>query len=179
MKIVGYIAASIDGYIADQNKELDWLTPFENIDYGKHSYPQFIETIDTVVMGRATYQWIRNKVTEWPYADKKSLIVTSNPLTDLPKNVSSWTGGIDALLTQITEHKGKNIWICGGGKLQSAIIERNAMDHLQIFVMPIVLGAGVRLWPGAEKQTHLLLNSVEHLEKGVIHMAYDRNNPST
>ncbi len=56
-RIVGYIAASLDGFIADPQENLDWLTNAP-ADLGEHHYDKFIKTIRTVVMGRTTYDWL-------------------------------------------------------------------------------------------------------------------------
>ena len=55
-KIVCYIAASLDGYIATEDDSLDWLFKVEG--EGDAGYAEFMETIDTVVMGRRTYDWV-------------------------------------------------------------------------------------------------------------------------
>jgi dihydrofolate reductase len=54
-RIVGYIATSLDGYIADRQENLDWLTQRADLDLGEHHYESFIRSIRTVVMGRSTY----------------------------------------------------------------------------------------------------------------------------
>ncbi len=56
-KIVGYIAASLDGLIADENDNLDWLFKYDGMDLGEHDYRTFLKGIRTVVMGRGTYDF--------------------------------------------------------------------------------------------------------------------------
>jgi len=74
-KTILYIACSLDGFIAGPNDNLDFLNAVhtEGEDYG---YGEFIKTIDTVIMGRRTYDWVMDKVTEFPHADKKTYIIT-------------------------------------------------------------------------------------------------------
>lgn len=57
-KIKLFIASSIDGYIADENNNIEWLTKFPNPDKLDYGYHNFIKTIDKVVMGRKTYEEI-------------------------------------------------------------------------------------------------------------------------
>lgn len=57
-RIVGYIAASLDGFIAAENGNLDWLFKYDGGDMGEHDYRTFIKGIRTVVMGRGTYDFI-------------------------------------------------------------------------------------------------------------------------
>ena len=53
-RILGYIASSLDGYIATQDDRLDWLFAYDGLDLGKHDYRIFLQRIGTVVMGRST-----------------------------------------------------------------------------------------------------------------------------
>ena len=57
-KILGYIAASLDGFIATEGDSLDWLFAYGDLDLGEHDYRQFIKRITTVVMGRGTYDFL-------------------------------------------------------------------------------------------------------------------------
>lgn len=171
-KIVGYIGCSLDGFIADKNDRLDWLNAYEKADYGAYDYTHFIKSIGTIVMGRGTYDWLMNEVNAWPYPDHETFVVTSRPIDNLPEKVKLWSEGLDALIAHLRSLEGKNTWICGGGKLQSAIIEKQAMDYLEIYVVPTLIGDGIRLWPGATTQITLELDDVRHLDKGIVRMAY-------
>lgn len=57
-KIKLYIAPSIDGFIATKMNSLDWLDTMENSNNIDHDYGEFLSCIDTVVMGRSTYEEI-------------------------------------------------------------------------------------------------------------------------
>jgi dihydrofolate reductase len=74
-KVIVYLAASLDGYIAGPNGDMSFLDSVqqEREDYG---YFQFTESVDTVVMGRKTYDWVMGQVPEFPHADKKTYIIT-------------------------------------------------------------------------------------------------------
>ena len=60
-KVILYIACSLDGYIAQPNDDLSFLSIVEKEgeDYG---YADFIKKVDTVVLGRKTYDWIMKHV---------------------------------------------------------------------------------------------------------------------
>lgn len=173
-QIVGYIGSSIDGFIADKDEKLDWLDAYDDVDYGEFDYTHFIKSIGTIVMGRGTYDWLQKAVSTWPYPDHESIIVTSKSIIDLPKNVTVWSKGIETLIPHLRGIEGKNAWICGGGQLQSAFIAKNALDYLEIYVVPTIVGDGIRLWPGMKQQCLMDLDDVRHLSKGVVRMAYRR-----
>ena len=75
-----YIAQSLDGYIARPDGGIDWLRPFDDVDYG---YSAFMREIGTVVIGRASYDMARS-FGDWPYQTMRSLVITSKPLDDAP-----------------------------------------------------------------------------------------------
>ena len=81
-KLILYIAMSLDGYIATKDDNLDFLSVVEQEgeDYG---YAEFIKTIDTVIMGRKTYDKIMSFGMGFPHADKESYILTR---TERPNN---------------------------------------------------------------------------------------------
>src|SRR5690349_18953980 len=79
-KVMLFIAVSLDGYIATEEDKLDWL--FEVEGEGDNGISDFYKTIDTVIMGRKTFNWINNPahIEEYPYADKKNYVLTRSPL---------------------------------------------------------------------------------------------------
>ncbi|HEY3425266.1 MAG TPA: dihydrofolate reductase family protein [Negativicutes bacterium] len=73
--IILYIATSLDGYIARNNGAVDWLSGSSgnpNVDYG---FDKFYNAIDTIVMGRTTYEQVINELSPgiWVYEGKKSM----------------------------------------------------------------------------------------------------------
>ena len=82
-KVVLFIATSLDGYIATENDSLDWLYKVEG--EGDNGYSEFYETVDTILMGRRTYDWILKHVTgDFPYKNKECFVF-SRPLTKTAK----------------------------------------------------------------------------------------------
>ena len=99
-RIVGYIAASLDGCIADHKESLDWLTERTDLDLGEHHYDRFIERIHTVVMGRSTYDWLVRQPMDWPYATQRCIVVTSRPIPDPARKIEV-RSDIDALVAEL------------------------------------------------------------------------------
>lgn len=79
-KLVYYVAATMDGYIATQQHKLDWLESFTLGDDAT-PYDDFYQTIGAVVMGAATYCWIiSNSPDDWPYQNVPAFVMTSRDL---------------------------------------------------------------------------------------------------
>lgn len=153
-KVIVYIAQSLDGFIATKDDSVAFLDAVETDVEG--SYPTFYETIDTVVMGRRTYDWICDNTDVYPYLGVKSIVVTSKPVVS---NEVSCSDDIVSLLQTIKVQEGKDIWIVGGAKLVQTLLAANCIDELQVTIAPVLIGDGIPLFNN--NTNHLDLVSVE------------------
>ncbi len=170
--IILYIAVSVDGFIAPGDGSVAWLEPFQDVghDYG---YGEFMAGIATVVMGRRTYEQVLT-FGEWPYAGKKSVVLTSRPLgPGAPEEVRAHGGDIGPLVEQLRGQQG-DVWIDGGGEVVRPFVRAGALDRLELFVMPVLLGNGVRLFPDVDGATGLRLVDSHAYENGVVGLVYGR-----
>lgn len=175
-RILGYMAASLDGYIATTDDRLDWLFAHEGLDLGEHDYRVFLQRIRTVVMGRGTYDFLENDDAPWAYGDQRVLVVTSHPIV-MPKGALAVRTDVDALVEELRALSDGDVWILGGGQLQMAFIERGALDEIEIYVMPDLIGGGRPLFPATGVHAHPRLLSAEALDRGCVrlHYAFDRD----
>ena len=167
--IRGFIAASVDGYIADKDGKIDWLKPFERVDYG---YDDFIATIGTVVLGRTTYDQIASFGIGWPYAGKRGFIVTSKAISDPPERVEAWQDGVENLVPVLRAIDDGDIWIVGGAQLHSTFLAAGELDRLELFLIPVLLGDGVPLFSSGETNCRLSLNGARSLGSGMVRLDY-------
>lgn len=77
-RIVLYIAMSLDGYLADSAGGVDWLTGQDPAWDGDGGYSDFIRTVDTVIMGRRTYDQVTTQLSpgSWPYEGLSAWVLT-------------------------------------------------------------------------------------------------------
>ncbi len=174
--IRGYMAAIIDGYIANSEGAVSWLDPFNAVDC---IYTQFTRTIRTVVLGRKTYEQICGFSSDWVYRGKRAVVVTSNTLTDPPPDVAAWTHGIADLIQYLRTLDDGDVWIIGGSQLQSAMLKLGAIDRLELFVIPVLLGTGIPLFPSNEQLTTLSLHAVDQFDRGIVKLDFRFNQPSS
>lgn len=170
-RIVGYIATSLDGFIADPGETLTWLTQRKDMELGEFDYNLFIKRIRTVVMGRGTYDWMTRQDMAWPYAEQRSIVVTSRPLPDPIGDVETRTD-IDALVAELRALDDGDVWMLGGGKLQMAFMERGALDEIEIYVISQLLGGGYPLFPPTGFDKSLKLLSTNMLGTGCVRLQY-------
>jgi len=180
-KILGYIATSLDGYIATADDQLDWLFAYDGLELGEHDYSIFLKRIGTIVMGRGTYDFIESDGSPWMYGDRRVLVVTSRPIAS-PKGALSLRSNVDELIEELRALTDGDVRILGGGKLQMAFIERGALDEIEIYVMPDLIGGGRPLFPATGVRARPTLLSAETLDRGCVrlHYAFDKSrDPAT
>ncbi|MCS3429588.1 dihydrofolate reductase family protein [Klebsiella sp. BIGb0407] len=148
-KIIYYVAASQDGYIATTDHQLDWLENFPQAEDAT-PYETFYQTIGAVVMGAETYRWIMtHSAHHWPYSQIPAFVISSHALI-IPEDLN---------ITQITDDagavaerarlaaKGKDVWLVGGGKTAAWFADAGELQQLFITTIPVFLGQGIEILP--------------------------------
>ena len=163
-----YVATSVDGLIADRFGNLDWLGRFFGVDYGFHG---FLDSIDTVVMGRRTYERILKNSRTNPY-EGKLFVVLSRTLKNGPYAHLFWHGPLDDLMRRLEGFGSKSLWIVGGGSVAGTFLEAGLLDEVRQFVMPLVLGSGTPLFGPLREQASLRLKESQSFANGVLQLTY-------
>lgn len=147
MANIVYIAASLDGYIADKNNQIDWLHDIPNPEGSDFGFGQFIDGIDALVMGRNTVEMVLSFGCDWPYS--KPVFLLSNTMTTVPTGYEDKifivNGELTLLIKDLNSKGFSNLYIDGGLTIQSFLRE-DLIDKLIITTIPIVLGGGVSLF---------------------------------
>lgn len=173
-KIILYIAMSLDGYIADKNGRVDWLCGQDPDDESEGSYPEFVQDIDTVVMGWETYYQVITELSpdEWVYDDLTTYVITHREEASSEK-IRFVHESPSELIKNLKETGGKDIWICGGASIVQQLLRERMIDRIYISVIPIILGAGVRLF--GELPEELALRLVETRSyNGIVELRYEK-----
>ncbi|MDP9838572.1 dihydrofolate reductase [Neorhizobium huautlense] len=176
-KILGYIATSLDGFIATEDDNLGWLFKYDTMDLGEHDYRTFIKRIRTVVMGRGTYDFIANESSPWAYGEQRVLVVTSRPIEE-PKGALEIRTDVDALIKELRALDDGDVWMLGGGQLQMAFMEKGALDEIEIYVIPEMLGAGRPLFPATGYRASPKLISAQAIDQGCVRLHYRFEQPA-
>jgi dihydrofolate reductase len=165
-----YIAQSLDGYIADEEGGVGWLE--ERGQGGEFGYTEFFDRVGAVALGAATYEQIVSWGIEWPYAGKPTWVFTHRELA-VPKgaDVRFTDRPPREVVPEIERETGGNIWLVGGGSLARQWIDERVLDELILFVVPVLLGRGVRLF-GETVETDLDLTKAKAYENGFVEVRY-------
>ncbi|MPQ44388.1 dihydrofolate reductase family protein [Clostridium tarantellae] len=168
-RVILYIAMSLDGYIARENGAIDWLLGDGSEPEADYGYADFYRSIDTVIIGRKTYDQIVNELSpnKWVYKGKKSYVFTNS---DYKRNddVEFIKEDVCDFVNKLKEKKGKDIWILGGSSLADRLIKENLIDDYIISIMPTILGNGIQLFNKNNPEIKLKLKSVKSYNGSVL-----------
>lgn len=160
-----FIATSLDGFIAARDGSIDWL--FTDADYG---YADFFASIDTVLMGRSTYEQTLS-FGAFPYEGKTCFVFTrkargkADPVTFVSGDIADFTRGLK-------DEPGQDIWLVGGAEIIAAL--RELIDDYIISIHPVILGAGIPLFRGEGPRTALELVDISSWPSGLVQISYKR-----
>jgi dihydrofolate reductase len=176
-----YCAASLDGYIAESDDSIDWLTGYEGSFEGADSdekqagYEAFYEGIGALVMGSLTYEWILAHA-DWPYGGKPSWVLSSRELprpegdgVDIRVADAQVADLIDEMLGAAGDG---DLWIVGGGNVASQFADHDLLDRVELTLVPVVLGSGKPLFERPLPRPMQLLGA-RTFSSGMVGLSYD------
>lgn len=173
-KAVLFIATSLDGYIADENGGVGWLEDAEDGLENSTAYWDFIEGIDTILMGWNTYHQIITELSpeRWIYGDFTTYVFTHRQKSPMDQIHFTEEGPAD-LLQKLKGQEGKDIWICGGASLVGQLMHADLIDRHVITILPILLGKGIRLFEEFPQVQPLSLIGMKQ-DGGTVELTYER-----
>ncbi len=160
------VATSLDGYVAGPNGETDWIIMDPEIDFGA-IFKQF----DTILLGRRTFQTMASAGSTMPgmqtFVFSRTLSQRDHPgVTIVAENPSE-------MLSTLKVSRGKDIWLFGGGALFRSLAELRLVDSVEVSVIPVLLGAGLPLFPGPSNRINLTLAGHKIYPKtGIVSLEY-------
>lgn len=177
-KVILYIAVSIDGYIADKDGNVSWLNGEDESYQGDYGYQEFINNVDTVIMGKITYRQIITELSpnEWPYKNLKSYVFTHKYIKD-NENITFLSCNIVSFIKDLKKKEGKNIWICGGSNIVNQLIKQNLIDEYYLSMIPVVLGEGIPLFLNHNPYLRLHLKQTNTIN-GILNIIYTNRRKS-
>ena len=169
-----FIAMSLDGYIAKPNDDLSFLSIVEKEgeDYG---YSKFTESIDTIIIGRKTYDYVLKEIGSSHY-DNGNRDVYVMTRTERPSvgRTTFYSGNLTDLLQQLKSEKGKNIYCDGGAEIINELLQHDLIDELTISIIPVLVGNGIRLFKDGRPEQKLKLVDVKTFDTGLAQLHYKR-----
>ncbi|KAI9142425.1 dihydrofolate reductase [Paraphysoderma sedebokerense] len=169
------MATSLDGYIADANGSVEYLDSVQdpNEDYG---YQQFMAKIDTLVIGRKTYETTLSFPGPWPHTGKHVIVLTHQPNMKCPKSddVEFFSGDVKQLSDKLLKQSVKNVYIDGGNIIRQ-FLKARLVDEITVSLIPVLLGDGIALFKGITEESFgklNLLSSKTFSSTGLVQVTY-------
>lgn len=167
-KIILFVAASLDGYIARENGGVDWL--FTDQDYG---FTAFMRDIDTTLIGRKTYDFVAaHREAADPFAGCENIVFSRTLPAGRRDGYEFVDSDAAAFVSALRRRPGRNIWLIGGGQLTAALLDASLVDEIVLSFHPLILGAGLPLFPRAVKSARLAFREVTHFSSGLVQLRY-------
>ena len=170
-EVILYVCQSLVGYLRHEAQKMDWM-------YGDDptlpdlNYDTFIENVDTVLMGKRTYDIICQLSDEWPYAKQHAYVFTHQ--TNLKQEgITFLAQPIKDVIDTLKKQEGKHIWICGGASLIQQCVEKDLIDTYELFMIPVILGKGIPLFSSCPLK-RLKLRTCQ-AKNGIVRLSYRRH----
>lgn len=184
------VQMSIDGYIADENGELDWMTFDWSNDLNEY-ITQLTNPVDTILLGRKLAQgfipyWTEAFNKPVPVEGAKKMVETlkivfTKTLNESDPNVIGWYNTVLAKgghlveeINTIKEQDGKDIIVYGGGTFVSALIKEGLIDEFNLLVNPVAIGNGMTIFKELNNKQNLVLKKVQQFDCGIALLCYER-----
>ena len=182
MKCSVFIAASVDGFIAKPDDNIDWLHTSGNgktlkdqdADLG---FSNYLKNIDCLIMGRKCMDIISSmnlSDEQWPYG-KLKIIVLSNTLKKAPKNlekrVEMYSGDISNLIDSLDNQGYKHAYIDGGTTIQN-FINLKLINEIILTRVPVLIGQGKPLFGALKKDIILSETATKVFDNDYVQIKY-------
>lgn len=165
-----FVGTSLDGFIARPNGTFDFLPP----DGGEpHGYDEFIASVDTIVMGRNTFETVLG-LGPWPYGDKRVVILSNRPmdLSAIPAAVvEQMAGPPEQIIAQLARTGAQHLYIDGGITIQQ-FLRAGLIHRLIITRIPVLIGEGIPLFGALPHDVQLRHITTRHYPSGMVTSEY-------
>jgi dihydrofolate reductase len=170
-ELILYTTVSLDGYLAPIYGGFDMLTTISNPerdDYGKN---EFLDSIDTIIMGGNTYSELSCIDIEMPFKGKKIYVVSQKSM-ELHNEVHFIKENAITEIKKLKEFDGKNMWLLGGGILTTSLLENKMIDKMIINYLPYMLGDGIPLFPKYKGESQWKLIKNKSIKNSILQVEY-------
>ncbi len=175
---------SVDGYVAGPNGELDWMTRSAD---GHQFVNNLIDSSDTILLGRKMtdgfVNYWENVVNNQPdspeYPFAKKMVDTPKVVFSKTLDASKWNnttlakGDLAEEIANLKNQHGKDILVYGGAGFVSSLIKGGHIDEYNLFVNPILINKGMRIFDLADKRQKLSLLDAKTFKSGITVLRYN------
>ena len=167
MKVILYMAMTVNGMIATEEGDSSWTSPTDEA-----SFRELAKQTGNVVLGRNTYDYLV-KQGEFPLADTLNIVMTSrSPEAETSKNVVFMDGAPEEVLADLAGRGFAEVLLGGGGELAGSFMTDGLIDELIVTVAPVIFGRGIHLFEHGEFARTLTLLGAKKLSDHEVQLHY-------
>ena len=133
----------------------------------------FRSTVDTVFMGRRTYEKVLGFGIDFPHKGRNCYVL-SKSREGADENVQFFSGDLVKLVGEIRSQQGKDIFIDGGSEVVRAFRDHDLIDEYVISIIPMMLGKGIRLFRDTDTTYPMALLESKAYPSGLVQLRYQR-----
>jgi dihydrofolate reductase len=167
-----FVGASVDGFIARRDGGLDWLPAGGG---EPHGYDEFIASVDTIVMGRRTFETVLGFGGAWPYGRKRVVVLSSRPV-----DLSAVRGGVveqmggppEEIAAKLAASGARHLYVDGGETIQR-FLRAGLVDRLVITRVPVLIGEGIPLFGSLPHDVRLRHVVTRSFPSGLVQSEYE------
>ncbi len=166
-----FIGTSLDGFIARLNGDLDFLPEGGG---EPHGYNEFIATVDTLVIGRKTFETVL-AFPEWPYGDKRVVVLSSRPIDFSAVRggrVEQMSGTPAEIVAKLAATGARHLYVDGGVTIQR-FLRAGLIQRLTITRVPVLIGEGIPLFGSLPRDQRLRHVATQHYPSGLVKSEYE------
>src|SRR5438477_9247098 len=170
MKLSVFVGTSLDGFIARRNGKYDFL-PFGGGE--PHGYDEFIASVDTIVIGRNTFEVVL-KLPTWPYRDKRVVVLSHLPLdlSATTERIEQMSGEPAQIAHELSASGAKHVYVDGGITVQE-FLRAGQIHDLTITQVPVLIGEGIPLFGSVPQDIRLRHVCTRHYKSGLVTSEYE------
>lgn len=179
-RVTIHMAASLDGFIARKDGEVDWLETADEFAAGdvldEGVVEALLKSIDCYVMGSRTYETalgFEAKGMGWAYGDKPTFVLTSRTLPRTRDSVEFYSGDLAWLVNEQLRSRFRTIWFVGGSAVCSECLRLGLADEIRYSILPILIGQGRPFFENLGDDIALHLMEVKAYKNGMVELLYE------
>jgi dihydrofolate reductase len=165
-----FVGTSLDGFIARIDGNVDFLSPTGD---ESHGYEEFMATVDALVMGRNTYDFVLD-FGEWPYGDKPVFVLSSAQIKPPPSEaiVERMHGNPREIASDLASRGIRHVYIDGGFTIQE-FLRAGLVHRLVISRVPVLIGSGIPLFGDLDHDIVLTHVVTRQFASGLVQSEYE------
>lgn len=169
-----FIGMSVDGMIAREDGDLQWLTggadaPADGAnDPDAAGFTGFMQLVDHLVMGRITYEIVKS-FGEWPYGDTRVLVLSSTLENTDPR--ITVVRSLDEALVRLDDDGARHVYVDGGRTVRTFLAE-GLISTLTLTRVPVLIGDGKSLFGSLPADIPLIHEETKVLAGGAVQTRY-------